>query len=92
MDEVRNKLVKDVADLRWQMENQLSEERVREIVKEELEAAKPPQRRPFGLPNRVKKGSVQTQPVKAELEPQPEAEPVGETEPAAELEPQPVEA
>jgi len=40
MDDVKNQLVKDVAELK-QVE-QITEARVREIAKEEIEAAKPP--------------------------------------------------
>jgi len=64
MDDIKNQLVKDVAELK-QVE-QITEDRVREIVKEELEAAKPPletsKKRPFGLSSRVNKSPPQNKP------------------------------
>ena len=56
MDDVKNQLVKDVAELKQLAATQLTAERVKEIVKETvketLEAATPPppiKRRPFRL-------------------------------------------
>ena len=77
MDEVKEQLVKDVAGLQQGVANLgvqlaqnanilLTEGRVREIVKEELEAAKPPQKRPFGLSSQGKKSPAQTKPREGE--------------------------
>ena len=64
MNDVENQLVKDVAGLVAQVAQNativLTEGRVREIVKEELAAAKPPQKRPFGLSSQAKRKQAQT--------------------------------
>ena len=61
MNDVENQLVKDVAELKQQNTSiHLTEERVREIVKGELEAAKPPLKRPFGLSSQAKRKQAQT--------------------------------
>ena len=61
MDDVKNQLVKDVAALKQQVAEQLSPARVREIVKDELAADKPPVettvKRPFGLKSHTPKKS-----------------------------------
>lgn len=65
MDDVNDQLVKDVVELKQQvvgLGTQITEGRVREIVKEELAATAPPlktsKKRPFGLSSRANKSQT----------------------------------